>query len=683
MASIIGTGGNDSINGTANDDDIDGGAGNDTINGGNGRDQIYGNLGDDSINGGAGADALSGGAGTDTINGGGATGGEQDQVNYWYEQNGLGQAVSVNLLLGTASDTYGDTDTLIGITEATGTYGNDTFIGGAGYNGFRGLAGNDTFINNAANGGHVWLYYSEDVFHGGTLGTIINLSNSAVTVTEPGFANITIGANTARDGFGDFDTLVDIHNIRGTATDDWILGSADQDHFQMNAGNDYIDGGGGFDRVDYSHDVDEGAPNRGVIVNLSSTSLTDINIGFGPTNVAAGTAVDGFGDVDRIFNVEQADGTFFDDYLVGSDGENRLVGYSGNDVLLGRNGNNNYDAGSGNDTIIGGDDEDWMVGGAGNDTFDGGGGWNNIVYIEEQNGAGLGVTFNWVDGTSTDSFGNNDTFTNIDSVHGTNSVDTFIGNGDENTFHGYGGNDVINGAGGIDAVHYHGEADYGGNQGVTVVLDNGTGAGGQILGHAIDGFGNRDALSSIENAEGTRFNDSLTGSALDNFLGGLEGHDTLAGGAGNDGHDGGDGNDTFIDSGATFASQPTGPGNGYGHLKDKGNGHDKNEDKPGHAKHHGIATTIEDNDWYRGGAGNDRFVFKEENGHDGIDDFDAGDSLTDVIDISAWNVSFSQVMTMAHNTDDGQGLVIQLDENSSIYLNGVYLDVLRANDFIV
>lgn len=79
MATINGTGSDETINGTISSDLINGlggrdtifGLGNDdTINGGNGRDDIYGGGGNDNLRGDAGADHLDGGDHADWLNGG-------------------------------------------------------------------------------------------------------------------------------------------------------------------------------------------------------------------------------------------------------------------------------------------------------------------------------------------------------------------------------------------------------------------------------------------------------------------------------------------------------------------------------------------------------------------------------------------------------------------------------------
>jgi hypothetical protein len=139
---------------------------------------------------------------------------------------------------------------------------------------------------------------------------------------------------------------------------------------------------------------------------------------------------------------------------------------------------------------------------------------------------------------------------------------------------------------------------------------------------------------------------------------------------------GSSGEDIFIDYGNTLLT-------GHSHGNGKGKGHDKNADKPGHQKHHDGAVVLADNDTYIGGAGDDLFVFKRSNGHDVILDFEAGTGEGDQINLAAWGFdSFDDVTSNARFVD-GRGLVIRLDDNSSITLaNLTSVTQLNANDFI-
>ena len=90
---------------------------------------------------------------------------------------------------------------------------------------------------------------------------------------------------------------------------------------------------------------------------------------------------------------------------------------------------------------------------------------------------------------------------------------------------GLGGQDNIDGGAGIDEVRYDRDSVRGGKAGVTVDL---------TTGEAIDGFGEQDTLTNIENVRGTAFSDTIIGNAAGNDLRGFGGSDTLNGDAGID-----------------------------------------------------------------------------------------------------------------------------------------------------
>jgi Ca2+-binding RTX toxin-like protein len=127
-----------------------------------------------------------------------------------------------------------------------------------------------------------------------------------------------------------------------------------------------------------------------------------------------------------------------------------------------------------------------------------------------------------------------------DALCGTWDDDVILGfEGDDSIYGNYGA-DQIDGGPGRDVAHYHAGA------GVTIDLrDTGPQSGGQAEG---------DVLISIEDISGTRFDDTLIGTAASNHFWADTGNDTLIGGAGDDFFecegggdvlDGGEGMDSF------------------------------------------------------------------------------------------------------------------------------------------
>ncbi|MDF0545532.1 S8 family serine peptidase [Sphingobium sp. H39-3-25] len=136
-----------------------------------------------------------------------------------------------------------------------------------------------------------------------------------------------------------------------------------------------------------------------------------------------------------------------------------------------------------------------------------------------------------------DAFGGdgNDTITGSAAdnlIFGGRGNDILSGGNGNDILAGGAGADQLNGGAGTDTAHYYAT----GTAGVNVNLALATAqSGGEAQG---------DVLTGIENVNGTRFNDVLTGNTLANILEGFDGDDTLAGGLGADILVGDDGTDT-------------------------------------------------------------------------------------------------------------------------------------------
>ena len=533
----------DSITGTEWADALSGGPGNDTISGLGGNDNLRGQDGNDILDGGAGDDFLYVGSGSDTVLGGAG----RDTLSYESSSSGVG----LTLVNGTGQALHGvSTDSLSGIenvlgssfgdvismgdSDANGAYvfgnaGDDSLTGGANFQNFIGGSGADTIDGGAGTDQVSYAYtYNEPPVTG--RGVVVDLA-----------------AGTVMDNWGSHDVLRNIENIEGSQYDDSLVGDSNSNYINGGAGADTIDGGAGSDQVNYyfiagDHTGYLPVTGRGVSINL-----------------AAGTATDNWGNQDVLRNIEQINGSQYDDSLVGDSNNNSIYG------------------GSGADTLDGGAGDDWLKGDPGNDLINGGSGNDRVGY--DGNGSS-GISVSLVNGSGVVTGGSGtDTINSIENVTGSyfddviSIGDTSIGGSIEgragndlltggngsNYITGGSGADTIDGGTGTDTANYSNET-YDNNvsllvsgRGVVVNLATGT---------AIDNWGNQDILRNIEYVQGSQYSDSLVGDATNNSLYAGAGADTLDGGAGNDwlmgdaGDDliiGGDGNDWvgYSSNGAT------------------------------------------------------------------------------------------------------------------------------------
>ena len=527
--------------GTSHGDDFFGGAGAETFRGMDGHDYFVASGGNDTLDGGNDVDMFDASA---------------TSVGMKVNLSSVTQGAGANsIVAGTASSSTIGTDSLSNIEEVMGSSGADTIYGtdnpGNGWydNGFWGLAGNDSIVGL---GGFDVAYYNQDANHGGTRGVIVNLGSGSQTITAgmatatgQGVAQFTLNAGSARDGFGNTDTLSGIEGIQGTNSNDIFFGSStltpnDAVLWQGLGGNDTINGTAEFDIVDYVKDDENGGAGKGVVVNLSANPLTitsDEAAATGQTagSLAAGAARDGFGNTDTLVSVDEVRATSHNDLLVGPS--------TGGSFLL-------LDGMGGNDTIVGG---------------------QNVYasYHDDQNyGAGGGVNVDLAAGVAHDGFGGTDTLIDVDNVQTSDSDDVIVGNDSDNTIYAQGGNDIIQGSLGTDSVDggggYFDQLNFNtaradtGSVGLTVVAGAPSGAG-TVNGTNID-IGESTAtvatsFTNLEHVSGSQSDDSFT--VTSGFVGSTDSISTYRsftnpssaiGSLGSFDVSGGDGNDSFTDN---------------------------------------------------------------------------------------------------------------------------------------
>ena len=206
-------------------------------------------------------------------------------------------------------------DTLIGSS------GNDTLIGGDGNDTLRGGPGNDVLIGGAP---ITWTKPSD-----------WNDVNTADYSTATSGVTVNLALGTAQgDSSVGTDTLSGIERVVGSAFNDVLIGSsAFREYFVAGAGNDFIDGGFGFDTVDYA------AATSGITVNMAAGTVTgDASVG---TDTLRGVEV-----VIGTAYADTYDATGYTAYYVNNPSANADNGIYGQKY-------NQFEGGAGDDTIIG------------------------------------------------------------------------------------------------------------------------------------------------------------------------------------------------------------------------------------------------------------------------------------------------------------------------------------------
>jgi Ca2+-binding RTX toxin-like protein len=293
-------------------------------------------------------------------------------------------------------------------------------------------------------------------------------------------------------------------------------------------------------------------------------------------------SIDSLGDADFIFNTSPAARN-----LTGLVRDDILFGGRGNDTLNGANGNDSVVGGEGKDMLTGGAGDDILIGGAGNDAFiysarqfgsdtitdfNASGDKIDLSFLHvadfdslqpfiAQDGPDVVITLGWggspeiirlqnIPIASLDASDFSFLSTQDLVVDGTDSRDVLFGGWGNDMIYGNGGDDALVGGPGKDVLRGGAGADrliggahndtasyWGAAAAINVNLQSGTGSGGDAQGDTYDG---------VENVNGGKAGDSLTGDAGSNFLAGYEGNDTLHGGAGTDTLAGGSGADRFV-----------------------------------------------------------------------------------------------------------------------------------------
>jgi Ca2+-binding RTX toxin-like protein len=386
------------------------GPGNDTVLDGPGDQRVQLDHGDDMSLPGGGADDVSGGDGADTVSFTRETPVAvrlNDVADDGDAGSGASEGDNIHSDVENASGGSGD-DLLSGSAAA------NVLDGGQGDDQINGQAGDDLIPGGLAPDG------LDQIIGGDGLDTVSYADRTAGMLVHIGKNAHWFQEDTVSD---DLEAVIGGHGndlLAGNSAANMLRGSDGNDLLMTEPGADVLDGGAGFDTVDY---------------NLRTADLT-VRLDNLANDGEAGEA-------DNVLNTEK---------VLGSDGNDTLVGDKFRNTLLG---------GPGNDTLLGLDQDDTLDGGPGTDLIDGGNGNDTITYVGHT--APLSVSLDDVanDGQA----GENDNARDIQNVIGGDGDDILIGNALNNILRGLAGNDRLFGLDGNDTLIGSGGTDFadGGN----------------------------------------------------------------------------------------------------------------------------------------------------------------------------------------------------------------------------
>ncbi|EBA12653.1 calcium-binding protein [Roseobacter sp. CCS2] len=588
-------------------------------------DNIYGLTGNDTINGSAGDDTLVGGDGNDTLKGGSG-----NDTYVW----SVGD--DSDIILENKSD---ETDVLLfqdvgsdSITLKRMSHGDDLFViretgqqneqstfGSFLYEYYDGNPGSARSVAdaNADGSGITFSTRPADIKknHSGSYDNYGLRLASVVEVTTAGYYTFTSGSDDGSVLWIDGTELIDNDGAH---------------KYRERSGSVYLEQGQHTIQVNYFERTSSSTLN--VFVQGPDTADQRVNIlQSGILGVAADAAhlldQSNFTDVDQRFDLLEVKNQFASldegsglESIVFADGEI----WTTDDII--QNAKTTGDASANN--LYGSISHDNIYGLGGDDTIEGRAG-NDHLY-----GGDGDDTLKGGDGDDSLFGGDGD-----DVLEGGNGDDLLFGGAGDDLLTGSGYADSFDGGEGVDTVDFSYSSE-------DNVIDL---SSGRIDWPSTGGF---ELIVNVENIIGSSGANTIVGSADDNRLEGRGGVDAIFGGSGEDNLFGGSGDDVL--SGGSDRDHIWG-----------GAGSDRIDSGSG-------------NDTMRGDSGSndaDVFVFREEQGHDYITDFQDG---LDMIEFEAVSFTYDDLMIF----DGTTGAIVQWAGDMTVTIAGIAASQLTESDFV-
>ena len=393
-------------------DHIIGDKNNNVLIGGDGDDHIEGGAGNDILVGGKGADILDGGFGRDMVSYQSSE--EMVEINLTTKQGKNGDAegdtyIDINGAIGSkfndkiiGSEYFDILDGKEGDDEIHGMGGDDYITGGTGNNKLYGEEGNDIFHldegNNEVDGGDGidrvdYKNYKKAEYE--ELVRFYNLMQEGILLPEkegdklPNIDFIQEGVvvnlkeGKATKGKELVDILVNIEHVTGSEFSDIITGDDKNNHIVGLNGNDKIYAGAGDDTIvagngeniiyaEEGNDLIIGSPGAEIIDGgEGNDSITYRHSTHGiKVDLKTGVCSGGFAEGDKLTNIDNLEGSEFNDVIYDNNDDNLIVTNDGSDIVYLSDGNDVVFTGGNDDKVyINGKGNKFIAGGENSDLF--------------------------------------------------------------------------------------------------------------------------------------------------------------------------------------------------------------------------------------------------------------------------------------------------------------------------